>query len=162
MIRTTAFLIAFPMNALFGQAKPVRSIDVGGYALTLGMTTAQLIKGLGAAFKYQLVRESRFIFSDPDGDMIAAVDTEAGTVWKIVKLYGPAGYETANKAFADFVRIRKTANCTVRQEGSTISEVERVDLLTNTVSCGNVSLVTSSSYKDNQIKNTGYSITIVR
>ena len=162
MIRTIVFLIAFPLNALLGQANPVRSIDVGGYALTLGMTTAQLIKGLGAAFKYQLVRESRFIFSGPDGNLIAAVDTEAGTVWQIAKLYSPQGYETANKAFAAFLKIRKTGNCTVRQEGNTISEVERVDLLTNTVSCGNASLVTSSSYKDNQIVNSGYTITIVR
>ena len=166
LLRQISFLILLPLNALWSQSTQTKRIDVGGYVLSLGMTTDQLIRGIGASFKYQFNQtENTFIFRNSTDEPLANVSVSNGRVTYIQKIYadgtGNSLPALAKQAYRDFLDVRTTSACklVLDEQDTAISDLKIIDLVT---ACGNALFVFRTFFGPKGAEQTTYYVSILQ
>jgi hypothetical protein len=158
--------LAFPISLQAQSVPRVSSLMIGGYKLRIGMTTKELVDGIGQAFQYVFSEEhNAFQIKQPDGRSIANALIDQGRVVSISKQFELDDTKDiaalAARAYKEFESARPTTRCTTQMfTGAKISEGQMVNLDTN---CGNVTLTAwffTNNLSKTQPVQTGFSISI--
>jgi hypothetical protein len=159
-------VLATPITIQAQTTKKISTLMVGGFPLRLGMTTQELLSGIGKAFQYVFSEQANVYFiKQPDGRAIATADIRQGRVISLSKEFELDDSNDiaalATRAYKDFESLRATSQCsTILFAGAKTPAGQMVSFNTR---CGNVTL-SAHFFTDNESKSrpyqTGFSIYI--
>ena len=159
-ILVSVSFVASP-SLLVAQATQVRTMEVGGFLLTLGMTTESLTQGFGKTFKYEFnPSNSAFIFTNGD-DTLAKIYVGRGRVVEIVKFINGAESSKAISvnAFKEFLEFRKVKTCAPIVDYEYPPNQE-LTTFRSSLYCGNVRFTTTLYFLSDKLARTDYELSV--